>query len=90
MIIISSDDITGSSQNKVTYSTFGTVYVGKKGSKIKFDFTGTRLAVLTSTKIGSNYEVKIDDKKVDSITVKKLSIEYGITFLTPKLENKKP
>ena len=91
LIIISSDAVTctGAWENKPTFSRFGSVFVGKKGSKIKFEFTGTRLAVSTSSKFGSNYQVNIDGKKVDSIKVKKLNKEYGITYLSQKLNNQK-
>lgn len=91
LIIISGDNVvcTGSWENKPAFSKFGSVFVGKKGSKIKFEFTGTRLAATTSTKFGSNYQINIDGNKVDSIEVKKLTKEYGITYLSPKLSNQR-
>ena len=90
-IVIGGDKVTtvGSWNNVITYSRFGTVYVGQKKSKIKFEFTGTRLGIESSTKFGANYVVNIDGNKVNSIKLKKLTSEYGITYISQKLENKK-
>lgn len=56
-VLIISDNVvlTGKWENKVSYSTFGSIFLGKGGSRMKFMFTGTRLAVLTSSNFGSNY-----------------------------------
>ena len=85
--IINSDEVKlyGKWETKLTFSTFGHVYIGTKGSTVKFDFTGTRLGVLTSTKFPTQYEVRIDGNKVNSINVKKPALEYGLTYISEKL-----
>ncbi len=75
----------GEWKTEQAFSTFGKVYVGKSGSSVKTEFTGTRFAILTSGKFGSDYEVYIDGKKVDSVEVKEQQNGYGITYISQKL-----
>ena len=65
-------------------STYGYMYVGEKGSKIKFEMIGTRLAILTSTLYENKFDVYIDGKKCPSIEVKDVDDEYGITYISQK------
>lgn len=77
----------GAWENKVAFSTFGSVFVGKAGSKIVFQFKGTRLGILSNTRFQSNYQVYIDGNIVNSIDVVKLTSEYGITYISEELNN---
>lgn len=88
--IINSDEVKcyGRWEMKPAFSTFGHVYVGKKKSKIKFEFTGTRLGILTSKRFKTKYQVKIDGKKVNSIDVNPFTKEFGISYISEKLSNK--
>ena len=60
-------------------STFGHVYVGANNSTLSFEFTGTRLALLSSVLYDSNFEVTIDGIKVNSIDLKEVD---GLTFVS--------
>ena len=79
----------GKWQGVQAQSTFGHIYLGQKGAKLKFNFTGTRLAVLSSNRYGKNFEVYIDGKKVDSVAVKEDNGPYAVTYISQKLEDKK-
>ena len=70
-------------------STFGQIYHGKKDSKVVFEFTGTRLAILTSTLRDSSYEVWIDGKKVDSIEVEPPTGGTGVSYISQLLSEGK-
>ena len=70
-------------------STFGHVYIGQNGASISFEFTGTRLAILSSDFYGKNFEVYIDGEKIDSIKTNKNVSPYGVSYLSTKLEDKK-
>lgn len=76
-------------RSRIAESTFGHVHVGNVGDTINFEFTGTRLAILSSDAYGKNFEVYIDGKKVSSIDIVEHSGTYGITFLTDKLASGK-
>ncbi len=71
------------------HSTFGHVYLGKSGAKMKFEFEGTRFAILSSAEFGYKFEVKIDGKEVPSIAVKSMDGKYGVTYICPKLSSGK-
>lgn len=88
--IINSDEVScyGQWETKPAFSSFGHVYVGKKNSHIKFEFTGTRLGILTSKRFKTNYQVNIDGKTVNSIEVKEFTKEFGITYISERLSNK--
>lgn len=75
--------------SQVAVSTFGRVNVGHAGDKAVFEFTGTRLAILTSDAYGKNFDVYIDGVKASSIEVVPHSGVYGITYLTDKLASGK-
>ncbi len=68
---------------------FGLYYHGKNGSKVNFQFTGTRVAVVTSTQKDSHFNVYIDGKKVDSIDVLRTTGNSSITYLSPELSKGK-
>lgn len=70
-------------------STFGHVYVGKQNSKMSFEFTGTRLVVLSSALYERNYEVWIDGAKFNSVNLKEVTDAYGAYFMSPVLANEK-
>lgn len=70
-----------------TQSTFGHVYVGKKESTVSFTFTGKRLAILSSSTFGKNFEVTIDGKKVTSIQLAQSSNSYDASFISNELTN---
>lgn len=76
---------TGDWQYAQAPSSFGHVYVGKTGSKLSFDFTGTRLGIMMSSKFGKNFEVYIDGNKVDSIELKQDA--GSLVFLSSALDN---
>ena len=69
---LDSPEITmkGKWEPKSMLSSFGHVYVGKKNSKVEYEFEGTRFGVLSSSSLGQNFEVYIDGKKIDSIELK--------------------
>ena len=70
-------------------SCFSRIMVGNKGDVVKFDFTGTRIAILTPVGYENNFEVYVDGKKVESIQVTPLTGDYGITYLSEKLTSGK-
>lgn len=69
-------------------SSFGHSYNGIKDSSIEFEFIGNRFGILSNDKIGSNFEVYIDDKKVNSIDLKK---DNGVimSFISDELKSGK-
>lgn len=69
----------------VSASTFGHLVVGKAGDTATFEFTGTRLAILTSDAHGRNFDVYIDGHKVVSRDIVPHSGVYGITYVSEKL-----
>lgn len=56
----------GDWRSEQALSRFGHVVVGKSGARLTFTFTGTRLAILSSSRFGSDFVVQIDGKKVSS------------------------
>ena len=52
-----------------------------------FKFSGSRLAILSSTLYGQSFEVYIDGKKVNSIELKKQHGESVVSFISEKLAN---
>lgn len=66
----------------IASSTFGSVYVGAKGSKMNFEFEGTRFVIMSSKNFGSNYEVYVDGKRVQSVPPKEDESDYRATFVT--------
>ena len=66
-------------------SSFGHVYVGKASAVLSFEFTGTRLGVLSPSAFGKNFEVYIDGAKVDSIALKADSSDTVASFLSGAL-----
>lgn len=70
---------------KSMLSSFGHVYVGKKNSTIEYEFEGTQFGILSSSSLGSDFEVYIDGVKVDSIELKE---DTGIvmTYISSLLE----
>ncbi len=78
---------SGEWKGVATQSSFGHIYVGKKNATISFEFTGTRLAILSSKLYGNNIEVTIDGQKVNSIDVKEVTDSFGISYLSEKLSS---
>jgi hypothetical protein len=73
---------------KAEWSTFGHVYVGKKDATVEFEFDGTRFAIISSAKLGSNFKVEIDGKEVSSIDLIENS-SIGASFMSDKLTSGK-
>lgn len=78
----------GNWHTETTASTFGHVYIGEKNAVLSFKFSGTRLALLSSTAYGKDFEVTIDGQKISSISLKEITESYGATFISDVLENK--
>ena len=74
---------------KSVASNFGHVYVGEKGSEIKFEFTGKYLGVISSNKFGKDFEVYIDGKKVDSVWLNEPSGHFSISYISQELSSGK-
>ena len=70
-------------------STFGHVYVGQAGAKISYEFTGTRFAILSSSKFGKNFEVYIDGVQIESIALKTDNGDTALTYMTSELASGK-
>ncbi|MDE5765578.1 MAG: M60 family metallopeptidase, partial [Clostridia bacterium] len=68
-----------------TDSTFGHVAIGASGAKMTFEFTGTRIALLSSNAYGKSFKVYIDGKKVDSVALKEDTSPYGVSYMSGKL-----
>ena len=68
-------------------SSFGHVYVGKGGAKLSFDFTGTRLGILSSSEFGSKFNVYIDGKKIKSVELKDDDGATVMAYLSEALQN---
>ncbi len=77
----------GTWTGKQTHSSFGHVYQANQGSKINFTFTGTRLALLSSSKFGKNFEVYIDGRKVNSIDLKQDNSPIIASYISSELQN---
>lgn len=73
----------------IASSTFGSVYVGKKNSSVSFQFEGTRFAILSSKKFGTNFEVYVDGKRVSSLETKPDDADFAVSFLSPEFSNGK-
>ncbi|MDE7086894.1 MAG: hypothetical protein K2O67_01755, partial [Clostridia bacterium] len=69
-------------------STFGHVYIGNKGT-VEFEFEGNKLAIFGSKLYGTNYEVYIDGKLIESDAYIKDDGEYSMSYLSQKLSNGK-
>lgn len=72
MLTLDNEKVTlkGSWAPKTTLSTFGHIYVGKEWASMEFEFEGTRFGILSSSQFKQDFEVYIDDMKVDSIPLK--------------------
>ena len=71
-----------------TLSKFGRVYVGKKNSSIEFTYSGSRLILFSSAEFGTNFEVYIDGKKLDSIPIQENNSYIRESYISPELQNK--
>ncbi len=79
----------GDWRTEVTLSSFGHVYAGRKNASAEFEFEGTRVAVLSSKRFGSAFEVYIDGKRVNSISLKEDDKDTAVTFISPELNEGK-
>lgn len=61
-------------------ASFGHTYVGKTGSEVSFNFSGTRFALLTpqAFKNGRNYKVYVDGVLIDYESVKENNTDYAV------------
>lgn len=78
---------TGNWNGMQTQSSFGHVYVGKAGSTVSFNFTGKRIAILSSSVFGKNFEVSIDGRKINSIELEEITNSYGASYVSSELTN---
>ncbi len=75
----------GAWQGAQANSSFGHVYVANKGASMSFEFTGTRLMLLSSAAYGKNFEVYIDGQKIDSIAVKEDPSPFAVSYISSEL-----
>jgi len=69
-------------------SFFGHVYKAGRGAVLEFDFTGERLALLSTDLTASEFDVYVDGVKVDSLNIR--GDEGGfmeVSYLSPVLES---
>ena len=78
-------EFKGSWTAKQAFSTFGQILYGKKNDTGKFDFEGTRIAVLCPKNYKADFEVYIDGKKADSVTVKDDGGKIFVSYLSPDI-----
>ncbi len=78
-------EFKGSWTAKQAFSTFGQILYGKKNDTLKFDFEGTRIAVLCPKNYKADFEVYIDGKKADSVTVKDDGGKIFVSYLSPDI-----
>jgi hypothetical protein len=74
---------------KSTYSDFGHIYIGETGSTLKFEFEGTKFAILSVSELGANFKVKIDGVEVDSITLRENPNLIDASYISTELKNGK-
>jgi hypothetical protein len=79
---------TGKWGVRSVFSTFGHVYVGQEGATLEFEFEGTRLGILSSASLGTNFKVEIDGVEVSSIELKKIE-KVGASFISELLSEGK-
>ncbi|MDE6029289.1 MAG: M60 family metallopeptidase [Clostridiales bacterium] len=72
-----------------THSNFGHVFIGKKGATIDFSFEGTQLGIVSSNSYGQKFEVYIDGKKAESLSLKEDKGTYKYTYISQKLKSGK-
>ena len=78
---------SGNWQGVQTASSFGHIYRGGAGDTMTFTFEGTRVGFLSSAKFGTDFEVWIDNKKVESIELKEDNGLYLLTYLSTALNS---
>lgn len=76
---------SGTWTGKQTQSSFGHIYVGNSGATMSFTFTGTRLALLSSSSYGRNFEVTIDGRVVNSIELKQDNNPFSASYISSEL-----
>ena len=72
-----------------TFASFGHVYLGQKKDKVTFEFVGNRFAILSSKDFGTDFEVRIDGKRVKSEDLKEDGSAIYVSYLSKELKNKK-
>ncbi|MDE5867846.1 MAG: discoidin domain-containing protein, partial [Anaeroplasmataceae bacterium] len=86
---ISLDDsrviMKGKWEPKSGLSTFGHCYIGEKNASIEYEFEGTLFGVLTSSNSSKQFEVYIDDQKIDSIEFKKVDTGVSLAYISQEL-----
>ncbi|MDE6473566.1 MAG: M60 family metallopeptidase [Clostridia bacterium] len=76
----------GKWSSQSTTASFGHVAVGQKGATVEFTFEGNRLALLSSSLYGKDFEVTIDGKTVTSDPFKNLAGERTVvSFMSPEI-----
>lgn len=70
-------------------STYGHVYIGKKGASAQFEFEGKRLGILVPVGGKSNVEVRIDGKKVKTIELTEGTGYATAQYISPELSEGK-
>ena len=77
----------GNWEVKANYSTFGHSYYAKNKASLEFEFEGERFAVLSNAELSGDFDVYVDDVKVDSIKLKKGDSKIVASYISPKLSN---
>ena len=78
---------SGNWQGVQTASSFGHIYKGSAGATMTFTFEGTRVGFLSSAKYGTDFEVWIDNQKVESVELKEDNGYYLMTYLGTALNS---
>lgn len=71
------------------FSVFGHNYKGGTDATVRFNFTGTRLGILTTDGHANKYEVYIDGTLVTPIEAEQKHGGYSLTYLSPLLNDGK-
>lgn len=69
----------------IASSTFGSVFLGAKGSRMSFEFEGTRFIIMSSKSFGADFDVYVDGKRVQSVPPKEDESDYRATFVSKDL-----
>ncbi len=80
-------NFTGTWKGMQTQSSFGHIYIGSQNAKLTFNFTGTRLALLSSSAYGKNFEVYIDGVKTNSIDLIQDNNAFGASYISKEYSN---
>ncbi len=78
----------GNWKTEATSSAYGHIYIGSRRTEsVEVEFTGNRIAILSSTKYGDNYEVYIDGKKLESVVIRDIQGDMAVRYVSPGLKS---